>query len=299
VTQIGGGEQVVGDEQLASSAPATRWDRWTAGLERTLYRNGWPARLGRAMGMPLSARVSRHTIELPGGPPNSRPLRIAYASDFHAGSATDPALLAAACAALSDEQPDVLLLGGDFVGADAAAVDALSPLFRDIPAPLGRFAVLGNHDWWTSPGHILNALTTAGVDVLINRNVRLSPPFDRVWICGIDDHLGGTPDADAALADADGFRIVLMHSPSNLLDLGRRPFDLALCGHTHGGQIALPGGIPIVVPQGRLSRRYSRGRYDLDGGRVLIVSVGLGCSTVPFRAFAHPEILVCDVTGAG
>ena len=97
----------------------------------------------------------------------------------------------------------------------------------------------------------MNALTTAGMDVLINRNVRLPPPFDRVWICGLDDHPGGTPNADAALASAAGVRVVLMHSPSNLLDLGRRRFDLALCGHTHGGQIALPGGIPLVVPKAR------------------------------------------------
>ncbi len=298
MTQVGSGEQV-GGEQLVSSAPATRWDRWTAGLERTLCRNGWPARLGRAMGMPLSTRVSRYAIELSAGRPSSRPLRIAYASDFHAGAATHPDLLAAACAALRDAQPDLLLLGGDFVGADPAAVEALAPLFREIPAPLGRFAVLGNHDWWSSPGLIRNALTAAGVDVLINRNVRLPPPFDRVWICGLDDHLGGTPDADAALATAAGIRVVLMHSPSNLLDLGRRGFDLALCGHTHGGQIALPGGVPLIVPKGRLSRRYSRGRYDLESGGILLVSVGVGCTLLPFRAFAHPEILVCDVMGAG
>jgi predicted MPP superfamily phosphohydrolase len=291
VTQSGRGDQ------LAASTPATRRDRWITRLERRLYRTGWPARLARAMGMPLSPRVSRHTVELPQWPPASRPLRIAYASDFHAGPTTHPALLAAACAALRDAQPDLLLLGGDFVGADAGAVHALAPLFLEVPAPLGRLAVLGNHDWWSSPRPIVNALRTAGVDVLINRNVRLPPPFDRVWICGLDDHCAGAPDADAALQGADGVRVVLMHSPSSLLDLGRRHFDLALCGHTHGGQMALPGGIPLVVAQGPLSRKYSRGRYNLHSGGVLIVSVGLGCTLLPFRTFARPEIVVCDVTG--
>jgi uncharacterized protein len=250
------------------------------------------------MGMPLSPLVRRLSITLPGGPPATRPLRIAYASDFHAGPATHPALLAAACTALRDAEPDLLLLGGDYVGADAAAVDALAPLLGEIPAPLGRLAVLGNHDWWSSPRRILNALTTAGVEVLINRNVRLPSPFDRVWVCGLDDHTGGAPDAESAFAGASGVRLVLMHSPSNLLDLGPHRFDLALCGHTHGGQIALPGGIPLVLPKGSLSRRYSRGRYDLDGGGILIVSVGVGCTLLPFRAFAHPEILVCDVACA-
>jgi uncharacterized protein len=288
--------QVDGGEDLVPSPTAPPWDRWSARLARHVGRNGWPAQLARAMGMPLSPLVRQHAIELPERSLATGRLRIAYASDFHAGPATHPALLTAACAALRDAQPDLLLLGGDFVSADAVPVDALAPHFAEIPAPLGRFAVLGNHDWWSSPGRIVTALRTAGVEVLINRNVRLPPPFDWVWICGLDDHLGGKPDADAALANAAGFRVVLMHSPSNLLDLGRRRFDLALCGHTHGGQIALPGGIPLVVPKGPLSRKYSRGRYDLDTGGVLLVSVGLGCTLLPFRAFAHPEIVVCDVT---
>jgi len=286
------------DERLDASAPVSAWDRWITSVEQRVYHNGWPARFGRWMGMPLSPLVRRLTITLPGGPPAARPLRIAYASDFHAGPATHPALLTATCAALREAQPDLLLLGGDYVGADAAAIDGLAPLLREIPAPLGRLAVLGNHDWWSSPRRIVNALTAAEVEVLINRNVQLPAPFDRIWICGLDDHIGGVPNAEATLAGASGVRVVLMHSPSNLLDIGERRFDLALCGHTHGGQIALPSGIPLLLPKGRLSRRYSRGRYDLDSGRILIVSVGVGCTLLPFRAFAHPEILVCDVVGA-
>jgi predicted MPP superfamily phosphohydrolase len=246
--------------------------------------------------MPAVVRIVRHTVAALGGTPARRSLRIAYASDFHAGPTTDPALLAAACAALRDTQPDVLLLGGDFVESDGAAVGDLAPLLCEIPAPLGRFAVLGNHDWWSSPQSVVDALTTAGVEVLINRNVRLPPPFDDIWVCGLDDHTAGAPDAGAALEGADGVRVVLMHSPSSLLDLGGRRFDLALCGHTHGGQIALPGGFPLVVAHGPLSRQYSRGRYDLGTGGRLIVSVGIGCTVLPFRLFSHPEIVVCELS---
>lgn len=88
--------QAGGRDQLAAAPAATRWDRWIARLERRLYRNGWPARLGCAMGMPISPRVRRHAVELPDGPPADRPLRIAFASDFHAGPTTSPALLATA-----------------------------------------------------------------------------------------------------------------------------------------------------------------------------------------------------------
>ena len=135
--------------------------------------------------------------------------------------------------------------------------------------------------------------------MLTNRNVQLEPPFNRVWICGVDDHSYGHPNAAAALAGADGIRVVLMHAPSGLLDVGEEHFDLALCGHTHGGQLALPGGIPIVVPHGASSRRYARGRFRIGADRTLIVSVGLGCVLLPVRLFAQPEVIVCEIIVPG
>jgi predicted MPP superfamily phosphohydrolase len=224
------------------------------------------------------------------------PLKLAYASDFHAGPTTDPAILRAACTELRATAPDLLLLGGDFVTLVPSEIDWLAPELGSIPAPLGRFAVLGNHDYWSDAPYIARRLEAAGIRVLTNANVRLAPPFDQVWICGIDDHWCGHPDAAAALSGADGIRVVLMHAPSGLLDLAEEHFDLALCGHTHGGQLALPGGIPIVVPHGPLSRRYARGRYGIEGGRTLLVSVGVGCVVLPLRLFADPEIIVCDLT---
>lgn len=263
-----------------------------------LPQPGWPARLARALGYNPGVRVRRHQVSLP-GPAGVRPLRLAYASDFHAGPTTHPAVQAAACAALASARPDLLLLGGDFICHRPGEVDELAPMLGAVPAPLGRYAVLGNHDR-AAAGHIVGRLERAGIEVLINRNVRLPPPFDHVWLCGLDDFWRGRPDAGAALGTADGTRIVLMHQPSGLLDLRGHRFELALCGHTHGGQIALPGGGPIIVPYGPLSRRYCRGHYRLEHGPELLVSVGIGCVILPFRTFADPEILVCEVhAGAG
>ena len=134
--------------------------------------------------------------------------------------------------------------------------------------------------------------------MLTNRNVRLPEPFEHVSLCGLDDYTDGEPDGEAAFSGAGPVRIVLMHGPSNLLDIGDREFAVALCGHTHGGQIALPSGRPIKVALGPLSRRYSAGRFDLDQGRVLLVSRGIGCSTIPIRFNAPPAVLMCTVTGA-
>ena len=267
-------------------------------LEAVLYFGGWPVRLARALGLRSSVKVTHHTISINHESASMPPLKLGYASDFHAGPTTDASVLLDACEQLRAASADVLLLGGDFVTLLPEEIDWLAAELGNIPAPFGRFAVLGNHDWWSDASRIVRRLEAAGIQVLTNRNVQLEPPFGEVWICGVDDHSGGRPDAAAALTGADGIRVVLMHAPSGLLDLGAEHFDLALCGHTHGGQLALPGGIPVVVPHGRLSRRYSRGRHELEAGRTLVVSVGVGCVVLPLRLFADPEIVVCTLTTA-
>lgn len=267
-------------------------------IENLLFSGHWPFRLARVLGYRPTVAVARHDLVLEQAPEAMPRLRVAYASDFHAGPTTDPELLRAACAALRAEAPDLLLLGGDFVTLAAREADELIADLGTIPAPLGRYAVLGNHDWWSEPAHILGRLEQAGIQVLTNRNVRLGPPFDQISICGVDDHWCGKPDGNEAFAGAERIRILLMHSPSGLLDVEGHGFDLAVCGHTHGGQIALPGGRAILVPHGELSRRFSRGRFELAQGGTMIVSVGVGCVLLPVRTFARPEIVVCTLMPA-
>jgi predicted MPP superfamily phosphohydrolase len=273
----------------------SRLDHLLARIEILLYKGGWPFRVARALGLQPEVTTTRYDIPIADGPASLPPLRVGFASDFHAGPTTDPALLHAACDALRDAAPDVLLLGGDFVSVVPSEIDWLARELGRIPAPVGRFAVMGNHDWCSDTPYIIRSLEREGIQVLINRNVRLAEPFGQVWICGLDDHGYGEPDAVGAIANATGVRILLMHAPSGLLDVGQERFDLALCGHTHGGQIAMPGGVPIVTPHGPLSRQYARGRFDLPDHRTLVVSVGLGSVVFPFRLFARPEILLCNV----
>jgi predicted MPP superfamily phosphohydrolase len=276
-----------------------RLPRLASRLEGRLFRGGWPVRLARALGIRPTVRTVQHVISLGPNADGMLPLRIAYASDFHAGPTTDPSVLRSACAHLREAAPDLLLLGGDFVTGRPDELDWLAGELGSIPAPLGRFAVLGNHDRWSGIGPVIARLEASGVRVLVNANAQLPAPYDRIWICGLDDHWSGWPDAAAALSGAEGIRVVLMHAPSGLLDLGGERFELALSGHTHGGQLALPGGRPVVVPQGRLSRRYARGRFPVGEGGTLVVSVGLGCVVLPVRTFADPEILVCTLGPRG
>src|SRR5262245_26604628 len=108
----------------------------------------WPARLAHAVGLQRRVRVVRHRVTARTWPDQARALRIGFASDLHAGPTTHTSLLERAFRALADAQPDVVLLGGDYVLLDAKYIDRVTRLIAEVPAPLGRFAVMGNHDLW-------------------------------------------------------------------------------------------------------------------------------------------------------
>ena len=272
-----------------------------------LFRPGhWAATVAYRLGLQGRLRLREETFVLSDisgeAPAEARqPLRIAFASDFHAGSTTHPALLDQACELLSSCEPHMVLLGGDFVTMRASAIHRLAQGLAAVSAPCGKYAVLGNHDLRADRATVVEALGQAGVRVLANEHVLLPPPFHEIAICGLEDATRGEPRADQALGTTAARRIVLMHSPEGLRAIGERAFDLAFCGHTHGGQIALPWGTPVVLPPGQLNRRFHKGRFDLRrehgresrGTRALLVTSGVGCSTIPVRLFAAPEVHLC------
>ena len=264
----------------------------------TLFRPGnWAASVSEALGLQGRVQTNEITVDVGRTAAGHAPLRVGFASDFHAGATTHHRLLVDACAALDAMKPDVVLLGGDFVSVRASYVHGLAELLAEVHAPLGKYAVLGNHDLRANWREVVSALEGAGVQMITNSSVRLGAPGDGVVVCGIDDPTRGVPRADLAMVGVkpDDTRIVLMHSPEGIASLGDHPFDLALAGHTHGGQIALPTGRALVVPGRALNRTYCRGRFELEGtgNRTLLVSRGIGTSAVPVRLFAAPEVHLC------
>jgi predicted MPP superfamily phosphohydrolase len=225
-------------------------------------------------------------------------MRVAFASDLHAGRMTPTGTITSACEALMEAAPDLILLGGDFVCSLTEELELILPSLRRLRAPCGVFAVMGNHDHCADADVITAQLESIGIGVLRNRSVQLEEPFGNVLLVGLDDHLGGLAKAADARWDPSCATLLLIHQPSGLLDAGDRPFDLALAGHTHGGQITLPGGIAPMAASGPLSRMYRAGRYPLPGGRVLCVSVGVGQSLLPFRLGPRTEVLLLDLVGA-
>jgi hypothetical protein len=263
-------------------------------LARAIYREGWAARLwGRLPGRVTVDLIEHRLAILPraAGPGAAeRSLRIAFASDFHIGPLTSPALLDNAFALLTAARPDVLILGGDYVFLDATPkmVRELEERVAAVPATV-KLAVLGNHDLWTRHDLIEGALQRAGARVLINQAAWLPAPFDDVAIIGLDDPFTGKPDPEPALRQSVGaaLRLGVVHSPEGLPLLAGHGIGLMLCGHTHGGQIALPSG-PVVV-HGRHGRRFPAGLFDVGDLR-LFVSRGLGSVDLPFRLYARPDV---------
>jgi predicted MPP superfamily phosphohydrolase len=252
---------------------------------------GWSYRLG----LHGKFSVTTQEIRVAAGKRLPKPLVVGFASDFHAGPTTHPALFATLIEELKARRPDVFLLGGDYVSCEARYVDALTDCLARYAPPLGKYAVLGNHDLWTDDEYISRRLTAAGVEVLVNRSVSLPAPFDGVSICGIDDPWTGSADVAKSFEGANPIRIFLTHSPDGLLLLNNEQFDLALAGHTHGGQIARRDGTSIITAGGPLSRIYGRGRFEIPGHGPLIVSLGVGCSSIPVRINADPELIICTL----
>jgi predicted MPP superfamily phosphohydrolase len=254
-------------------------------IAKWTYRSGWHGEL----------KVTTHDICLPAGTPLHAPLAVAFASDFHAGPTTHPEVFLSVARELQEHRPDVLLMGGDFVSGKTANIAPLLNALSKYDPPLGKFAVLGNHDLWAGGEEIARQLSECGVEVLVNRNVPLAFPYDGVSICGIDDPWTGLADSAKAFENSKPVRIWLTHSPDGILALGDHKYTIGFAGHTHGGQICLPDGTPIVTAGGPLCRSHSRGLFDIRGNGPLIVSRGVGCSNLPVRINSDPELIICQL----
>jgi predicted MPP superfamily phosphohydrolase len=270
-----------------------------------LYSGSWPAKLWARV--PGSTRVTllRHEVEAPGRDPGRPPLKIAFASDLHLGPTTPPALLDNAFSLLREAEPDVLALGGDYVflGATKERVDELRARVIGVKART-KAAVLGNHDFWARPERLEDALTQAGVRVLVDESLRLPPPHDDVALVGMDDPLTRLSVSDSLAREADLARaldevrdapvkVVLCHSPEGFRSVRGKGIALYLCGHTHGGHISRPGYRPLVIPSPD-GRRLPLGRHEVDATS-LFVSRGVGGSLVPVRTWAPPDVALFTI----
>jgi len=226
--------------------------------------------------------------------------RLVQLSDFHYDEHFSAIPIRKSVAVVNDLRPDLIALTGDFVTvpilerpaslrAAAATVEPCAALLHELQAP--KYAILGNHDAIASPDHVVRALESANITVLRNQSVAIERGRDRMWLAGIDDLLRGRPDMSATLANISEKEttILLAHEPDFADDASLSPVDLQLSGHSHGGQIWIPGiGAPWLPP---MARRYPLGLHQL-GNLTLYTNIGIGTIRAPIRINCQPEITV-------
>jgi predicted MPP superfamily phosphohydrolase len=261
-------------------------------------RKGWYEWLSRAQ----PHLVRKLLLELDGWQRWSRPLRIALLSDFHTGShAGDIPRLRAIVAETQAARPDLVLLGGDFVnmqllGGGRVPPQVTAALLAPLRAPLGSFAVLGNHDYYYGAAEVQYALEAQGITVLSDETRELRFEEKGFNLAGIPDAKRYPEASRALLAGLSKQRptIVLAHDPYWFTHMPAGP-HLMLSGHTHGGQICFP----FIGPLRNATRAPLKWTYGLvsEGGRHLYVTSGLGTSAVPVRWNIPPEIVLLDVNG--
>ena len=230
-------------------------------------------------------------VPIPGLPEAFDGYRIVQISDIHLKPIITLNLVRKTVTMVNTLQPDLILITGDFVTRFISAIYVMAPVLAQLRARYGVFASLGNHDIWLDAEVITQTLKASGVTVLINQGIPISVDGETLWLAGVDDAMSGRPDLKAALTGMPSKApVVLMGhepDPADEFSLDGR-VNLMLTGHSHGGQIRIPGfGSPVKAP---LAEKYDIGLYDVNG-MWLYVNRGIGVITsVPLRLNCPPEI---------
>ena len=249
-------------------------------------------------------QVTNSDVHLRNLPPALDGLRVALLSDLHLGPHVSVAYLRRAVAIANELAADLIVVTGDFVSQSADYSAACAGELAALWARYGVFAVLGNHDVWTNADQVAANISTAGVQVLRDNRVSMEIERSRVWLVGVEDAgtTGGSfsrfqanwaTKATALRVLLEGIppdepRLLLVHNPDFTEMAPSGKVDLALCGHTHGGQVRLPLIGPLVVPS-CFGAKYAAGL--VRGPATLVyVSRGVGLTAPPVRFNCRPEI---------
>jgi predicted MPP superfamily phosphohydrolase len=239
-----------------------------------------------------------------------RGLRIVIIGDFHVGPFKSRRFLERVINKVNAQEPDLVLLVGDFLFNRFASPKPLSVLSK-IKSKYGCFAVLGNHE----NGHVLRhrkhkqkethetplvqTLRTAGIRTLHNETAIINlNKHTQLCLVGIEDLWSGLDDLPQALSTVPKGMpsILLSHNPDIILDPDSRKVDMIVSGHTHAGQVRIPfiGAIGTIAQE--IGQKYDQGIFPLSDNTQLVITRGLGEASVPFRFCAPPEVLVLTTT---
>ena len=254
---------------------------------------------------PQWVKETRVTVETDRWPRGYPPLRIGFIADVHVGSPfSDLAAIEGVVARMNALRPDLVLLGGDFIGSrdmlfgGIVAPEPIAVRLGKLNAPLGVIAVLGNHDNFYGPARVTQALHQAGIRVLENAATDILIGDMPVRIAGLADDSTTLPQdrrvwIDRLHRDREMPPLLIVtHDPGVFFEIPPRA-ALIVAGHTHGGQINIPFFGPPFLP----SRAPNRHAYGLirEDGKIMYVTSGLSTSILPLRFNARPEIVLIEL----
>ncbi len=239
---------------------------------------------------PKRIKISRYRESIGASP--SVWLKVAFISDLHLRPKKGMSWVEKIVTKLQTEKPDLLLVGGDMVVHDAIDIQAFEPI-KNLATTYGAFFILGNHDYQDNPKLISQRLSSCGLHNLINTGISLNVQGKELRLSGADDGFYGTSNSSILQRQDNNPHLVLIHEPDLIQDIPEGQTDLALAGHSHGGQIRFPFIGALHVPS-VFGRKADIGRKIIKGIPT-IISGGLGEVGCRARLFNSPEIVIIEL----
>ena len=237
----------------------------------------------------IDPEVTDTTIWMQRLPPALEGLKIVHLTDIHHSLFTPLEEVERAVQLANRLEPDVVALTGDYVTLSPAYIAPMARSLGRLRARRGVFAVLGNHDFQVDADEVTRALRCHRIRVLRNSRHPIHAGGKTLWMIGVDDLWWNSDDLPAALESvpARDAKILLCHNPLGIWQASTRGIDLVLSGHTHGGQVRLPGFRSLY--RSKLGERFVEGWNRLNGTQIY-VSRGIGKVVVPIRVACPAEI---------
>ena len=245
---------------------------------------------------PFLLSFTNHTLHSPLIPHGFNGIKIIQFSDLHLGYYYSLHQLSKVVKKINEKKPDIVFFTGDLIDnyQTYEGTPFVSSILQTIHAPLGKFAIFGNHDHGGyGTEYYVHIMEQSGFEILQNaeKRIRLLDGSE-ISIFGIDDIMLGKPDIHGILKQAQDhlYTIVLVHEPDIAPHIANFPVSLQLSGHSHAGQVQLPFFGAIITPT--FAKHYIEGFYQIKQNYELLLYVnrGLGTTRVPFRFLAKPEI---------
>ncbi|MGH7739979.1 MAG: metallophosphoesterase [bacterium] len=231
--------------------------------------------------------VIEQEVRLSGWPKAWDGLSLVQISDIHVGKFIHPAYLKFVVEQARKLKPDFFALTGDFISF-AKDVPLIRNIFKSLKAPLGVYAVLGNHDHWADAPALAKVLKKDGVRVLINESVSFKRKGKTLSLIGVDDKWTGNPDTSRVWNVQGDAKILLAHQPDHFYLAKKIKAQLQISGHCHGGQICFPLIGPLIVPSDE-GRKYAGG-FIREGNQTLFIHRGIG-GYPPLRTLCPPQVV--------